>query len=346
MTKKDDTIANAKIPCDLNKEDTSIAPCIFSRMWVFLLIFLIGIAGTTLTLKLKPELFDMKAGKETGLMGFNTENNLTSERLKALSNRVNTLESRVRTLETNEPEAVPAAPKDDFSKLKEGVKTLFETSENIGSKLEVALTEALQGRKSMQTSVASVMAYMQLKDKALDGVTFSDALKNMQNLSGSNAEIKATLDKLKVYANKGISTRVELYQEWLKIAPTVTNQVRQDQAKTWKERVTVALGSLVSVKSLKEDGASNLAIAGLNDITSDLERGSINAALKKVGNFSERIKQDVMMSWVEKARDYVAVETLLADISKAMMFPSTQNKKTSDVVLDQEKTELKKEGKK
>jgi len=298
MTMQNDNEHTVKTT-DEDNDENAVTPCIFSRMWVFLLIFLIGVSGAILANKLKPELFGNDKKIKTSVLEYNPSKDWVNEQITALSNRLDSVENKIK----------------DFKKTGT-IKSPKKISTNNSLKLKNVNTK---------TNLLSVLSYIKLKDKALNGKPFDKELSDMKNISKSNVALQSLLKELEPLS-LGVETNNTLYKRWNDIEPLLLNNIMQNEATNWKDRVSVALSSLISIKRLKNDAEESENTKNMDFIRSNIEKDNLSLAIEKVELLQKEIGKDLVASWVKKAKERMKLEELLYKISDAIIAPVKKGK--------------------
>ncbi len=116
---------------------------------------------------------------------------------------------------------------------------------------------------------------------------------------------------LEPVALKGADDVQALRAGWRTLSGDAQAALRKSVAKTWQDRIVVALENLVSVRSLAGKQGQTLSFAAVD---AELERGHLAAALEKVSAFPPEA-QAVVKDWRARAQERLDLEKAFKDMA-------------------------------
>lgn len=240
--------------------------------------------------------------------------------------QVAALEARIKALEAKLDSGALAAPsakvgpdQDDMQKLKENLAGLSAALGGLETQIQKTAETTQTVQQDAKANVASVMAYFRLYTASRGGEAFEGERQAMRRAISDDQAVIDLLIKLEPLALTGVPTIGALQAEWQQRAPEAEAALRKAAAKTWQDRIIVALESLVSIRTLGGESSTSLSFAA---IEADLAQGRLAAALEKLAALSKDA-QAMMEPWRKKAAKRLEAETLIAQIADQMGGPQT-----------------------
>ena len=278
---------------------------------------------TPLSVALLLILFSVIAGALLGyeLIGKSSNNKMASlavtDRLDRLEQRVTVLEQKlgkeivtpVASEEVDPHADRVSAVKDDLVDLAGALKA-FEEKLNQSSQR----TETID--RTAKTGQATVLAFVQMQYAVRAGLPFETERVALYSLIPESAEkLLEQLDLLQPYASEGVQRVDVLLDGWCRLEPDIQAAIRKAGAKTWQDRVVVALESLVSIRYLSQNQGKTLAF---DDIKTDLAAYRVEKALNKVSELSPDV-QKITQKWREQATARIQAEKAIRTIAAVLI---------------------------
>ncbi len=240
---------------------------------------------------------------------------------EALEARLERAEKKIEALERrfHEPLAEPSAP--NLPNAAADAMNLEGVSQNLSNIAGVLASLQEQIRASSETTnkvrettkagLAITLAFVQMQAEALAGRPFEKERQVLRGLIGDDQTMIDLLLKLEPSALQGAAPIATLREEWAATGEQAQAALRKSAAKTWQDRVIVALESLVSVRSLSPSSGGTFSLAGVD---LDLARGDLAAALDKTSSFPDEAGQ-VVEPWRARAKARLEMERGIAALA-------------------------------
>lgn len=234
---------------------------------------------------------------------------LEDPRLAELENRLKLLEEK--TVQPVESAQAPAADAQELLALKTG---LVQIAESLG-KLEAELSKTTQKTEqvgaSAESGLAGALAYIQMHTAAFAGRPFENERQVMRTALAEDAQAQALLAKLEALAVNGAPTIEGLQNQFQPLALEAQTAIRKAAAKTWQDRIIVALESLVSIRKLGPvQGSEPLAIAS---VVLDLSKDKLQNVLDKIDAYPPEARE-ILKNWREQVVARLELERAFADL--------------------------------
>ncbi|HEU0118326.1 MAG TPA: hypothetical protein VFR09_06800 [Alphaproteobacteria bacterium] len=257
-----------------------------------------------------------------------------------LQQRVTTLENQVRDLgsavnavnahanisasETPTPEgptaiqvaAPTAAPPADIAKLQVDVGTLTAELAALQNEVKQTGSHAAESQQATQTTLATAIAFIQLREAVASGQAFTTELATMRDAARNDTVFQDNLTKLEPFAAKGAPTLATLRENLLTIEPQADVALDKANAQGWWQGFLAELKGLVSIR--KQHGAG--ATDAFAIMESDLAKNDIPSALTELQNMPAEAQQP-FAEWREGATARAKADDVLHDM--AAHFTST-----------------------
>ena len=178
--------------------------------------------------------------------------------------RMESLEARLKIVEDRTELAVPAnmagvvteaskpeaAPSAETAHIQSDLIALTSAMAALQSEVKATGASTAEVRDNANALVASVVAFLQLRDAVASGRSFADELTMMHDASRNDAALQALLGKLEPVAPTGAPTIDALHDELLQRQPSVAVAIAKSSAQHWWERVLAELQGLVTVRPI------------------------------------------------------------------------------------------------
>lgn len=211
----------------------------------------------------------------------------------ALLARIEVLEQKTQTLEAQLAQLVPTnaeTPADqtsaaggpdaeDLAKLKAGLAGLAGALDVLQAQLQKSSQATADVRETAQTGLASVVAFLQMQQMAATGRPFETERQALRTAAEGDQILVDAVVKLEPFALSGVPDIAALQKAWGRLAAETQAALRKASAKTWQDRIIVALENLVSIRALNPAPGSTLSFASID---LDLQQGRLQEAVDKV----------------------------------------------------------------
>lgn len=280
--------------------------CCGKKKGVCLIVALIVLGGASAFVYVGPWLLHRQA--TVNVAGGNEA--LRAE-VESINRRVEALESRVEAL------SVPAAPQAAAAPAPEAAKPDTATAAGLARmqsdmvalssamsalQTEVKLTgmTAAETREVSATLMASIVAFIQLREASSSGRAFADELAVLREASRNDTALQASVARLEPYAAAGVPTLATLHDELLEREPAIAVAVAKGAAQNWWQRVLAELQGLITVRPLH--GGEGDALAQLES-----SLGKSNAAAVEAFKALPADAERSLADWQKKleARQHV-----------------------------------------
>ncbi|MER2520853.1 MAG: hypothetical protein ABTQ34_09260 [Bdellovibrionales bacterium] len=175
----------------------------------------------------------------------------------------------------------------DIAAMAAEIKTLKESLRQTGD-------SAVRSQHEFRKLMASAMALMRLREKAVAGYSFSQELSVARRffMDTSWEQAQAVLMELDSYAAQGVPSLEALRGQLVGLSGPAIHAIETAQAQTWWQRVLAALQGLVSIRS--EQGG--IAAGALERVDAALASGDVSKAYTEIMAL-EPAAQDVLRDW-------------------------------------------------
>jgi hypothetical protein len=217
----------------------------------------------------------------SGMMG---GDEAAQAQIEGLDRRVKALESRANASNASGASpstAAPAAPEDakadtagaaSLARVQGDLIALSAAMSALQTEVKATGVTAAETREASAAQIASVVAYMQLREAEAAGRPFIDELTLLRVAARSDSAMQTLAAKLDPYAAAGAPALAALRDELIAREPVVTVAVAKGAAQNWWQRILAELQGLVSVRPLH--GGEGDALARLE---ASLGKGSAAA---------------------------------------------------------------------
>jgi hypothetical protein len=214
----------------------------------------------------------------------------------ALETRLDALDTKVAAIPLAPP---PQANAPDTTALNESVKALEG---------QIAQIEKQGGQEQMaaQKFMAAAFAYWDLREEVKAGRAFAPQLAALQTAAAGFDAIEEQAAKLAPYAALAVPTIPQLRETLAREENSVPAVTRTESAKTWLDRIRVAMQSLITVRPLHDARFAALEKA--------LDSGDARAALAAVKELPPEVQKN-MSVWQEKLEARIAVDDAMRALS-------------------------------
>ena len=253
---------------------------------------------------------------KTGLETIEKEFTRTQAEMAALNARLNTLE---RDMQANNMFIAETA-----AFLKQAQGTSQQNTQGIS--LDAEEIRRLEGRigaverlvslkrQNEQKGFEKIQMLTRIREAVYRGQTFEDALNILiQEVGQNDQQIQDLLSHLKSFSITGLLTPTDLYLSFPDLADKISMVMRPDP-QTLSEKVLSSVQDLVSIRSIDADVIQTGSLDGtLLKMERVLAHGDLRKALEIIKGLNPKA-QKVAASWIQNARDYLEVESILNTI--------------------------------
>ena len=168
----------------------------------------------------------------------------------------------------------------------------------------------METQKAAQSSVATAIGFIQLRDAAAAGRGFAAELTVLRSAAPDDARFRDIMAQLDPYATKGAPLVGALRENFIELEAPVSVAMKRANAQTWWQRLLAELSDLISIRPLHGGDATN-ACATAEEA---LSAGDVNTALDAVKTLPPEA-QDVLKDWKTKAEARAAIDVGMRDLS-------------------------------
>jgi hypothetical protein len=201
-------------------------------------------------------------------------NEVFQSQVESLNRRVATLESRVESLASaNALQAAPPPPPPAAEEAKVDASAtaaalahaqgdlvaLSSAMTALQSEVKATGATAAETRETSATLIASVVAFIQLREATATGGRFVNELTLLRDASRNDPILQSAVARLEPFAASGAPTLNALHDELLEREPAVAVAVAKGSAKNWWQRVVAQLQGLITVRQVHGGAGDTLA---------------------------------------------------------------------------------------
>jgi len=213
------------------------------------------------------------------------------------------------------------ALQDAFGKLDSRLETVELTRAEASSVLKLSdrindvekLARAMVSRHD--ASLANLLAVIQLRAKAADGLPFDAELRTARALAANKAEFDAQADKFADMAGKGVATTTSLRTAFDVLSATAAKAAAAPQGGSLVDKTVSRVMNLVTVRRMdgKDDGPSVNAMLARAETA--LNAGDIAAATAGLKAIEAPAVAATLKPWIERAEARVALDAALSTLT-------------------------------
>lgn len=254
----------------------------------------------------------------------NSSLSVKTEETTLLRKEVENLKKQVNLLQRMQKEqADTSVLEEKFTNLEKANSAIIDSKADVASVLGLVtrMDKAEQriddlSRVTDEGAVILTTAMM-VKDSAERGGSFIYEAEILQQLAGSNVKLKAAVETINKYAEKGIENNVYLVKSFRKVYANLLQQQREEFEKTWKDRLNNKLSEYIKVKRINEDTPTFKANQELADVQKAVNSGNIKKALADLQNINnkELLNEPSLKDWLAKAQAKVEFNDAISRIS-------------------------------
>jgi uroporphyrinogen-III synthase len=231
-------------------------------------------------------------------------------RVQLLENRFQELSGRVSSTPVYAaPDAKEVAATNHAAELARMQSDLVGLSSALGAlraEVKQSSAAAAQAREATQALLASAITFIQLREAALSGHSFTDELTAFRTAAGNDLDLQKSIAQLEPYAAEGAPSFSELHQRLLAHEAGAANAIEKAQAQNWWQRITAELKGLVSVRSLHGNEVSDRFAV----LEAALDKNDAAAALEAYKNLAPEAQQ-ALADWHARLEARAAIDDTL-----------------------------------
>ena len=209
------------------------------------------------------------------------------QRLTGLENSIREIDSILYDANGNLTVQQPTATKEPASKvndahttnevarLQSDVVALSSALTALQNEVKESSSHAQHSQQTTQSTLASAIAYIQLRSVAQTNQPFTTELTAMREVSPNDAELQQVLGKIQSLAATGAPTPGELHDDLITLEASASQAIDQHAAQNWWEKFLAEIKGLVSVRKLHGGGLDAFSTMenalGKNDLTTTLD---------------------------------------------------------------------------
>ncbi len=286
------------------------------KVGLSLLTFVVVFGATSVVLQQNPALLRFhhhRHDAERVCAWQNVQINVLNKRVKVLENRIDALDTTQTTPATIA--AVGADVKTDTANtaavahLQNDLMGLSSAMTALQTEVKATGATAAETRESATSLVASVVAYIQLRDAAFAGRGFANELAVLRELSKNDSALQVAVTKLEPVATSGAPTLAALDDELMQREPAVSVALAKESAQNWWERLLAAFQGFITVRPLH--GGEGDALA---DLESALTKNGAAAALDAYHTLPEGARTS-LADWQKKLEARQQIDQQMAVIA-------------------------------
>jgi hypothetical protein len=227
------------------------------------------------------------------------------KRVQKLEDQIHSLDARldqssqpaVTTPQTTAEDSAHARQEAaDMAHMQNDVIALSAALSGMQAEVKAVNDHVSKTQQTAQTSLASTIAYIQLRDAALTGQSFTAELNAMRDAAHNDNAEQDILGKLELYAAQGAPTLQVLREQLMPLETPALQAIDKKTAQSWWQKFLVELRGLVSIRAIHGGGSGD----AFTTTESALDRGDIAAALNALQTLPPE-SQDVLADWRNKA---------------------------------------------
>lgn len=247
----------------------------------------------------------------------------------AISSRVVELERRLKDVESklessaaqnasvpnNAGMASVTGNSNDIEALRASLAGLSSALSLLQTQIEKTAQASSETNENAKNGVATVLGFLQMERASHTGMPFEKERMALRTIAEGDGALADLLVKLEPYALSGVDTFSDLESLWQAKAHEATIAMRQASAKSWVDRLAVAVEGMVSIRSLYPKVGSSVSLA---TVATDIKKGNLTAAILVVDALPEA-SQKLLSDWKEKAQRKGEVLNLMDQIAAHLM---------------------------
>lgn len=277
------------------------------------IIILFLIVGSFAAYRFCPWIVSMHDGSTVATAQLEQRLAEAEQQIRTLNNRLDELSlqaGKVAASAETAPLPQETASASELAHMQSDLVALSSAVNGLQAEVKRAGTTATETQKTAQSSIASAVAFIQLRAAAEARRGFAPELSNLRTVARGDAAFREILAKLEPYAAKGAPVVNTLREEFIALEAPVSVAVRKANAQNWWQRLLAELGGLISIRPLHGGDATDVCAAA----EEALSAGDLNAALDAIKALPSEA-QDILKDWRGKAEARAAIDTGLRDLS-------------------------------
>jgi len=249
------------------------------------------------------------------------------QQIQSINNRLDDVNARM-SKETASPSAAqneenPASAK-TLARIQSDMTTLSSVVAGLQVEVKHAGNAVAATQQAAQSSLASAIAFIQLRAATEAGRGFVTELAVLRRTAPDDNRFHEILENLKPYADKGPPTLTTLREEFMDLEAPASAAIDRSVAQNWWQRIRAELKGLVSIRPLHGGGAAD----ALTTAENALDAGHPDEAVAAVKTLPQDA-QDILRDWLAKIQARMAVDASLRELSDRFAAlagsPSTPN---------------------
>lgn len=247
-------------------------------------------------------------------VGVSGEAEVLQARVENLETRLHSLESKMDAAGSAAPVPIAAASDSNaaagLAHVQGDMAALSSAMAALQAEVKATGATATEARETSTALVASVVAFLQLRDVTSSGRSFVEELATMRDTAKSDAVLLNALSKLEPYAAVGASTLSALHEELLQRQPAVAVAVAKGSAQNWWQRLVAELQGLITVRPVH--GGEGDALAGLETA---LGKGNADEAMQVFKDLPSDAQKN-LADWQKRLEARQNIDDNLRDIAR------------------------------
>lgn len=222
--------------------------------------------------------------------------------VQSLLGRVDKLESSLTTA---------LAQRTEDSSGADANKALATTVEQLAARLEALEKGDAQAVEAITGARATVLAVGQLREALRGSSTFAAELQALQSVAGDRPELLAPLEPIAARASKGIPSFTDLRSRYDNAAANAARAARTLEGDGWMEQAVNHLSSLISLRRVDGDAATDPVDAALARAESALAQADLEVAVEAAASLEGK-PGAAIAPWLDDARARLEAERAMA----------------------------------
>lgn len=244
------------------------------------------------------------------------DSNLSQGEMAALNARLNTLERNMQANNILSAEMATYIKQNQriSNQNTQGITHDATEIRDLAMRLDMVEKIISLKRESEQKGYERIQALTKIREAVYRGQTFEDGLNVLiQEIGPNDQKIQELLLALKPFSSRGLLTPMDLYLLFPDLADKMSLAVRPDP-QNLTEKILNSIENLVSIRPIEENKIREDSFDGsLLKIGRCLEHGDLRKAIEIIRSLDPKA-QKVAASWMQNARNYLDVDSILNTI--------------------------------
>ncbi|MDX2027920.1 MAG: hypothetical protein SFW62_04735 [Alphaproteobacteria bacterium] len=227
------------------------------------------------------------------------------QRLQALDTKLGDLSQRVEAAKTDGHSETAQQSAEAVTRLQSDLTALSALVSGLQTEMRQTGANA-QTQQATLASMASAIAFLQLRDTAQTGRNFTAELSTLRQASKTYPALQEKLNLIEPHAAQGAPMPDALRETFINLEPAVLQAIGKATAQNWWERFLAVLRGLISIRPV-HGGSTNDALTAAETA---LAKGDVAAALESTKSLPTEA-QEVLKDWRAQAEARQQVNAVL-----------------------------------